>query len=349
MASRQTHRKAIIGSPTSSSFWLYDTETGFDLTHPLTPTSALISPRLMLHTTTTPITIDPAKSALVIIDMQNFFLSPQLGRPKDSKGLQAQAQLLRYAIPAARKAAIRIIWLNWGLTQQEVDEMPAAVLRALGFETVPRDSPAYDGGGVDVEGRQEAIDDHGVNQGAEELARQRHVETATATTTTSTTSGNDARIYKGFGSEVGVVRLEDGRTVQGGRLLMRDQWNSDVTPELRAQYEEGLKMETGLPDVWIHKNRMSGLWGARTLCTDFLEGEGIRTLLFAGVNTDQCVGGSLQDAFTKGWDCVLLSDGAGTTSPACSQESIEFNCAMTWGFCLKCEDFARGVEEMMKK
>lgn len=334
MASPPTHRKAIIGSPTSSSsFWLYDTETGFDLTHPATPTSPPIFPRLTLHTTTAPITIDPAKSALVIVDMQNFFLSPQLGRPKDSKGLLAQAQLLQHAIPAARKAGIRIIWLNWGLTQQEMDEMPPATLRAFGFETVPKDSPGYDG----VEGRQEAIDDHGVNQGVEELAKQRHIET----------SGKDARIYKGLGSEVGTVRLEDGRTVQGGRLLMRDQWNSDVTPELRAQYEEGLKASP--PDVWIHKNRMSGLWGARTLCTDFLEHEGLRTLLFAGVNTDQCVGGSLQDAFTKGWDCVLLSDGAGTTSPASSQESIEFNCAKTWGFCLKCEDFAKGVEEMAKK
>ena len=65
---------------------------------------------------------------------------------------------------------------------------------------------------------------------------------------------------------------------------MRDQWNSDVTPELRAQYEEGLKANP--PDVWIHKNRMSELWGDKTLCTEFLDKEGIRTLLFAGVNTD---------------------------------------------------------------
>jgi nicotinamidase-related amidase len=331
MASPQTHRKAIIGSH-NSSFWLYDTETGFDLTHPATPTSPPISPRLTLKTTTAPITIDPAKSALVIIDMQNFFLSPQLGRPTDSKGLLAQQQLLKHAIPAARKAGIRVIWLNWGLTQQEVEEMPPATLRAFGFETVPKDSPGYDG----VEGRQEAIDDHGVNQGAaEQIAKQRNIET----------SGKDVRIYKGLGSEVGAVRLEDGSTVQGGRLLMRDQWNSDVTPELRTAYEAGLKASP--PDVWIHKNRMSGLWGDRTLCTEFLEREGIRTLLFAGVNTDQCVGGSLQDAFTKGWDCVLLSDGAGTTSPGSSQESIEFNCARTWGFCLKCEDFAKGLEGMM--
>jgi nicotinamidase-related amidase len=324
------HRKAIIGSRTSSSFWLYDSQIGFDLTHPLTPTSPPSDPRLTLKTTTAPITISPTKSALVIIDMQNFFLSPQLGRPIDSKGLKAQQQLLKYAIPAARKVGIRIIWLNWGLTEEEIEEMPPATLRAFGFETVAKDSPGYD----DVESRQEAIDDHGVNQGAEELAKQRDIETF----------GKDARIYKGLGSEVGQIRLEDGSTIQGGKLLMRDQWNSDVTPPLKAAYEEGLKANP--PDVWIHKNRMSGLWGDKTLCTEFLEKEGIKTLLFAGVNTDQCVGGSLQDAFTKGWDCVLLSDGTGTTSPDYSQESIEFNCAKTWGFCMKCEDFAKGVEAM---
>src|SRR2546423_1642032 len=321
MASSNIHRKGLIGS--KSSFWLYDSESGFDLTHPSSPTAPPISPRVTIHTRTSPITIDPAKSALVIVDMQNFFLSPQLGRPKDSKGLKAQEQLLKYAIPAARKAGIRVIWLNWGLTQREVDEMPPATLRLFGFETVAKDSPGYE----DVESRQAAIDAHIVNQGTEELAKRQNIEAP----------ARDARIYKGLGSEVGRVKLEDGSEVQGGKLLMRGQWNSDLTPELKVVYEEGL--EANPPDVWIHKNRMSGLWGDKTLCTEFLEKEGIRTLFFTGVNTDQCVGGSLQDAFTKGWDCVLLSDGAGTTSPAHSQDRITFNGSHTWGVCSTCVDF----------
>jgi hypothetical protein len=48
-------------------------------------------------------------------------------------------------------------------------------------------------------------------------------------------------------------------------------------------------------------------------------------------------------AFSKGYDVVLLSDGAGTTSPSSSQESIEFNCAKTWGFCVSCKEFAEGL------
>lgn len=66
------HYNAVIGN--TKSFWLYDSETGFDLTHPETPQSPSVKPSLTVKTTTAPVTIDPAKSALVIVDMQNFFL-----------------------------------------------------------------------------------------------------------------------------------------------------------------------------------------------------------------------------------------------------------------------------------
>ena len=320
-----THRKAIIG--TSKSFWLYDSETGFDLTHPHSPTSEPLTPRYSIPTTTLPVTIHPPHTALVIIDMQNFFLSPQLGRPVDSKGLKAQEQLLKHAIPAARKAGIRIIWLNWGLTDDDLANMPPATFRAFGFETVP--APDFDKYHA-INPKEAAVDSHGVNEAAPEISKSK-IET----------SGKNPRIYKGLGSEVGEVTLEDGTKTSGGRLLFRDTWNAGVTPALEKAYQEGLKADP--PDIWIHKNRMSGLWGASTPCTEFLDKEGIRTLLFAGVNTDQCVGGSLQDSFAKGYDCILLSDGAGTTSPSSSQQSIEFNCAKTWGFCTTCEEFANGV------
>jgi len=274
-----THRKAIIGNPNSSSFWLYDSTKGFDLTHPPTPTSPTPSPSVTVQTTTVPVTIDPRKSALVVVDMQNFFLSPLLGRPDDSNGLLAQGQLLQHAIPAARKAGIRIIWLNWGLTESEIEAMPPATLRAFGFETVEASQfESY----TTVQGKQAAIDSHGVNEGCDRIVTQME------------SSGKNPRIYKGLGTDIGPVILDDGSsTVPGGRLLMRDTWNADLTPELRKEYEAGLTATP--PDVWIHKNRMSGLWGSSTLCTEFLEEHGIKTLLFTGVNTDQCVGGSLQD------------------------------------------------------
>ena len=84
-------KKQIIGDP--NNFWLYSKEEGYDLIHAATPSSPSLSPRLILNCTKVPVTIDPKKTALVIIDMQNYFLSPLIGRPKDAMGLKAMTKL----------------------------------------------------------------------------------------------------------------------------------------------------------------------------------------------------------------------------------------------------------------
>jgi nicotinamidase-related amidase len=310
------HLQAVIGN--DKNFWLYDSKTGFNLTHPPKPDSPAISPSATIETKTSPVTIDPAKSALVIVDMQNYFLSEALGRAKGN-GHKALDQLVQHAIPACRKAGIRIIWLNWGLSQQEIDDMNPAVIRAFGFiarsenGTVPLDkygSPQFTGGDKIFE------------------------------------DGKDGRKYRGLGSDMGrVTDPESGKEIEAGRMLMRDQWNSALYPPLNKMYDEGKKLETR-PDVWIHKNRMSGMWGPKTACEEFLEKERIRTLFFTGVNTDQCVGGTYQDCFSKGYDCILLGDGCGTTSPGFAQDMVEFNAANTWGFVTKCRALAEGVKGM---
>ena len=269
--------------------------------------------------------------------MQNFFLSPCLGRSADGAGNKAGQDLLQKAIPAARKAGIQIIWLNWGLTDKDIEDMPPSTRRAFGFEAA-LDKEADE---TDLP----AVDAHGVNQAAAEQVLKDKDGVPHAKDLTE--NGKPKRIYKGLGSDIGPVKLEDGAFIDGGRLLMRDTWNAALPPTLNTSYEEGVQLGHK-PDIWIHKNRMSGLWGPSTPCTEFLEREGIRTLLFAGVNTDQCVGGSLQDAFTKGWDCILLSDACGTTSPEFATDCIEWNCARTWGFVTKCADLEQGVEGMMK-
>lgn len=265
--------------------------------------------------------------------MQNFFLSEGFGRKKGA-GHAAAENLQQYAIPAARKAGIQVIWLNWGLSNADIDTMPPAIKRAFGFEAVVDNAGEVsaitetgdvfrerDGVGVDKDGNPR-------HQGGDKVLE----------------NGKDGRIYKGLGSQCGIVKLEDGTEVDAGRLLMRDSWNAALWPPLETLYQEGLKLEK--PDVWIHKDRMSGLWGASTACEEFLKNQGIRILVFAGVNTDQCVSGTLTDAFSKGYDCILLSDGCGTTSPDFSQQCIEFNAAKTWGFMVACEDLLQGVEEM---
>lgn len=264
------HTRGVIGNATN--FWLYSSRTGFDLTHPPTPDSPPIRPCVTINTATKPITIDPAKSALVIIDMQNFFLSSAFGRTKGA-GHNALTELVNHAIPAARKAGIRVVWLNWGLSDQEIDRMPPAVSRAFGFETTDESEDVVRHAAFQTKGAGAAVDKH----------------------------GEESASYKGLGSPCGLVKdPKKGKEIDAGRLLMRGAWNSGLFSPLDTMYEEGAKLDSR-PDVWIHKNRMSGMWGAKTDCEEFLEREGIRTLMFTGVNTDQCVGGTYTDSFSKGY------------------------------------------------
>lgn len=83
--------KKVIGGP--KNFWLLSEKSGYDLNHPATPTSPAIYSRIALHTSTSPITIAPNKTALVVIDLQNYFLSPALGRPSSSPGPQVVEKL----------------------------------------------------------------------------------------------------------------------------------------------------------------------------------------------------------------------------------------------------------------
>jgi len=308
-----SHRKALIGSP--SNFWSHSTKNGFDLTHPSTHSSPTTGPTHTIQTRADAITIDPSKSALVIIDMQNFFLSEAFGRGQKGPGHIACEQLVKYAIPAARKAGIRVVWVNWGLTEEEAKEMPPAVKRAFGFFSIPEDADF------------KADDAFGHQEGS--VSMDRHGK-------------ENQSFYRGIGADCGMLKFPDGKPVEGGKLLMRDSWNAALYPPLDAMYVEGSKLESR-PDVWIHKNRMSGLWGATTPLKEFLDQEGIRTLFFTGVNTDQCVGGTLTDAFSNGYDCVLLGDGCGTTTPDYAQQCWEYNAARTFGFCASCQQFAEGL------
>lgn len=139
----------------------------------------------------------------------------------------------------------------------------------------------------------------------------------------------------GLGTELGLVTLDDGSTVEGGKVLMKDQWNSDLYHPLAKEAEPH--------DLRLYKNRLSGFWGG-TEVEDALRYRGIRTLIFPGGNTDQCVACSLTDAVHRSWDCLLLSDGCSTTSPEYAQKCVEFNMG-GWGFLLTCKDLADGVVE----
>ncbi|KAF2248733.1 isochorismatase family protein [Trematosphaeria pertusa] len=294
-------KKLLVVGHDQSNFWSFDQRTGWDLTHPATPSTPPSNPGLKLSTTTTPITIDPNKSALLIIDMQNYFLSSAMGR-KNGEGHEAEAALLEEAIPAARKAGIQIVHLTWGISEEELAVLPPVIFRIFGFD--------FDA----------------TNCMIEEFENGREKE-----------SKGDG----GIGEPIGDVTLPDGSVVEAGRLLMRDQWNTELHDPLKADFEAS--QNTSLPDLRFHKARRSGLWGGSTPCVEFLKEKGIKALLFSGVNTDQCVLATIQDASNHGFDTVLLRDGCGTTSPDYARKTAEYNCRKSWGFVSSCKALSDGA------
>lgn len=303
--------KIVVGS--RSNFWVWSRECGWDLTHPSTPTCDTVSRPVRLRCEISDVTIDPAKTALVIIDMQNFSMCSALGTSSTPDIVQVEEILLRYAIPAARKARIQIIWLNWGLTEGDLESMPPSAMRVFGWKA---NTEALDYG----------ISSHfaASPRGAEQFIHCGEIPKAT-----------------GLGADLGDILSEDGVTIKAGRALMRDTWNAALHSPLASAMEMGKSAPR--PDVLIHKTRNSGLHDSSSDCARYLHREGIRTLLFAGMNTDQCVMGTLQDAHSQGFDTILLRDACTTDSPVYAQQSVEFNCCRNWGFLSSCKALAEAV------
>jgi len=75
-----------------------------------------------------PIIIQPNKSALVIIDMQNFFLHESLGGdPLGRAIVPTTVNLIR----AFRDAGMPVLWTNWGLTELDLINMPPAFIKGF--------------------------------------------------------------------------------------------------------------------------------------------------------------------------------------------------------------------------
>ncbi len=78
-----------------------------------------------------PFAFDPARAALIVIDMQNDFLSP--GGWFHSRGIDLAAARsviapINRTAAAARKAGMPVVWLNWG-NRPDLLNLPHGVLR----------------------------------------------------------------------------------------------------------------------------------------------------------------------------------------------------------------------------
>jgi nicotinamidase-related amidase len=124
-------------------------------------------------------------------------------------------------------------------------------------------------------------------------------------------------VYNPTGAGVG---LGDPLPANGAPVLTKDSWAAAVIDELAPDPE----------DIWVDKYRMSGFWD--TPLDSILRNLGKTTLLFAGVNIDQCVLATLQDANFLGYDCLLLRDCSATTSPNYCFQATIYNVNQCFGF-----------------
>ncbi|BFZ53398.1 hypothetical protein PYCC9005_000421 [Savitreella phatthalungensis] len=214
----------------------------FDLTRGRVGTGARLQVNATVDERPQSVTMCPQTTAVVVVDMQNYFLAKELGR--GDGGRRLCPSIVR-ATRAVRDAGGSVVWCNWGVSEG-LEEMPPAVLRSFH--------------------RVRARDDM--------------------------TPG----IYVGFGAE-----LPNGL----GRLLVRGSWSAALYGELDGEWDRKR-------DVWVDKVRVSGFW--HTALDSVLRSKGITTLLFCGVNSDQCVMGTLIDAHCLGYDTIMLEDCVATTS-----------------------------------
>jgi nicotinamidase-related amidase len=201
------------------------------------------------------LTLDLARTALLVVDMQNDFCHPEgwLGHiGVDVAPARAPIPALAALLPALRRQDVPVIWVNWGNRPDRLNLSPSLL-----------------------------------------------------------------HVYKPTGVGTG---LGDPLPGSGAAVLERGSWSASVVDEL-AQEET---------DIRVSKYRMSGFWD--TELDSILRNLGVTTLLFAGVNVDQCVLCTLQDANFLGYDCVLLEDCSGTTSPDYCFAATLYNVRQCFGF-----------------
>ncbi len=128
---------------------------------------------------------------------------------------------------------------------------------------------------------------------------------------------NQIHLYKPAGTGVG---LGDPLPGSGAPVLQKDSWAAAVVDELAPEPA----------DIMVDKYRISGFWD--TPLDSILRNLGIRSILFAGVNTDQCVLHSLTDANFLGYGCILVEDCCATSSPDFCTEATLWNVRKCFGF-----------------
>jgi len=138
-------------------------------------------------------------------------------------------------------------------------------------------------------------------------------------------------VYKPSGAGVG---LGDPLPGSGAKVLERGSWSAAIVDELAVAPS----------DIHVAKYRMSGFQDSEL--DSILRNLGVTTLLFAGVNADQCVLCTLQDANFRGYDCLLVADCAATTSPDYCMAATLYNVRQCFGFVVKSDAIAAELAQI---
>jgi nicotinamidase-related amidase len=212
------------------------------------------------------VTFDLARTAIVIVDMQNDFCHPKgwlahIG--VDVAPTRRPIAPLRRLLPVLREASVPVIWLNWGNRPDRLNLSPSLL-----------------------------------------------------------------HVYNPSGAGIG---LGDALPGSGAKVLERGSWSAAIVDELPV----------APADIHVAKYRMSGFQD--TEFDSILRNLGVTTLMFAGVNADQCVLCTLQDANFRGYDCLLLEDCAATTSPDYCMAATIYNVNQCFGFVVRSEAIAAEV------
>ena len=103
-------------------------------------------------------------------------------------------------------------------------------------------------------------------------------------------------------------------------VLNRGSWGAAVVDEINP----------GDRDIQIVKHRFSAFWDTET--DSILRNLGVKTLLIGGVNMDQCVMTTLEDASFLCYDTILVEDATATTSPDYCVQAVLYNVKLLFGF-----------------
>ncbi|PEQ13604.1 hypothetical protein B2G71_04535 [Novosphingobium sp. PC22D] len=114
-------------------------------------------------------------------------------------------------------------------------------------------------------------------------------------------------------------------------VLQHGEWGAELIP--------GLERHEG--DIWVDKHRISGFHD--TPLDAILRNHDVTTVLFAGVNADHCVLGTLMDANFHGYDTIMLEDCVATTSPEFCMQATLHNVRFCFGFTTTSQELAEAA------